>query len=85
MDGGRGDLVHLAGSEHRLSDDGDVMVWHTPQKQMVFFFTFRGILDSFSGFVYSANDTPPAREEFGGEWIEVEHLRKNWYWAASGN
>jgi hypothetical protein len=85
MLGGRGDFVHLTGSEYRLSDDGDVMVWHTAQKQMVFFFTFRGVLDSFSGFVYSANDLPPENEDFGGEWVEVTRLRKNWYWAASRN
>jgi hypothetical protein len=85
MSGGRGDLVHLNGFQHRLSEDGDVMVWHTAQKQMVFFFTFRGILDSFSGFIYSANDLPPEKEDFGGEWVEVQHLRKNWYWAASRN
>ncbi len=83
MQGGRGDIVHLTGSEYSLSDGGDVMVWHTAQKQMVFFFVFRGILDSFSGFAYSANDLPPENEEFGGEWVEVTHLRKNWYWAAS--
>lgn len=83
MQGGRGDFVQLTGSESGLSDGGGVMVWHTAQKQMVFFFTFRGILDSFSGFVYSTNDLPPEKEEFGGEWVEVTHLRKNWYWAAS--
>ena len=83
MQGGQGDFVHLTGTEYALSDDGDVMVLQTAQKQMVFFFTFRGILDHFSGFVYSATDAPPEKEDFGGEWVEVTHLRRNWYWAAS--
>jgi hypothetical protein len=83
MDHGRGDMVHLDGLDSQLSDGGDIMYWHNQGRQMVFFFTFRGILDHFSGFVYSANDRPPEREDFGGEWIEVTRIRKNWYWAAS--
>lgn len=74
-----GDLVGLPG----LSDDGEGMYLHTAGKQMVFFFTFRGIVDHFSGFVYSANDAPPQKDDFGGDFVEVRHLRKNWYWAAS--
>jgi hypothetical protein len=79
ISGGRGDRVSLPG----LSDDGQGFYWHTEGKQMVFFFTFRGILGHFSGFVYSANDAPPADGDFGARFIEIKHLHKNWYWAAS--
>jgi hypothetical protein len=66
-----------------LSEDNEGMYLRTPNNQMVFFFTFRGILEHFSGFVYSATDAAPERDDFDGDLIEIQHLRKNWYWAAS--
>ncbi len=47
------------------------------------FFTYRGILDSFSGFMYRSDDTSPGDGDFAGEFYETERLRKNWFWAAA--
>jgi hypothetical protein len=76
-------FVNLKGSERRLSDDGELAIYRLQGKQFVFFFTFRGVLEHFSGFVYSANDAPPSKEDIGVRRVEVEHLRKNWYWVGS--
>jgi hypothetical protein len=73
------DLIPMAG----LSDGGEAMYLRTQTNQMVFFFTFRGILEHFSGFVYSATDAAPETDDFGGNLIEVDHLRPHWYWVAS--
>jgi hypothetical protein len=54
-----------------------------PDRRLILFLTFSGILEHFSGFVYSANDNPPQRADFNGDLIEIEHMRKNWYWIAS--
>ena len=83
--GGRGDFVNLPSRLSDLSSGGDVMVWHRQDATLVFFFSFRGVLDSFSGFVYSTNDSPPQQGEFGGRFVEIERLQPNWFWAASRN
>ena len=83
--GGRGDFIHLPSSYRGLSDGGDIMVYRRDGQTLIFFFDFRGILDSFSGFVYSTDDATPKSGDFGGRFIEIEHLRPNWYWASSAN
>jgi len=49
----------------------------------VFFFTFRGILDNFSGFVYSPADVKPRQGDFGGDFKEIVKLEKHWYFVGS--
>jgi hypothetical protein len=83
--GGRGDLLVLPPRFSYLSEGGNVMVWHRQDATLIFFFRFRRVLDSFSGFVYSTNDSPPGQGEFGGRFPEIERLGKNWFWATSTN
>jgi hypothetical protein len=80
---GQVEFQKLPETEKSLSDDGEVMV--ARQKRMVFFFTFRGVLAHFSGFVYSVTDAPPGNADFEGEgdFVETSRLSKNWYWVAS--
>ena len=49
----------------------------------IFFFTFRGILDNFSGFIYRSDDNPPLNGDFSGDFVEMKKLRSHWFWAAS--
>jgi hypothetical protein len=42
-----------------------------------FFFTYRGILDNFSGFVYSPNDKRPWKNDFDGNFKEIKRYCKN--------
>ena len=82
--GGRGDLIALPAKLSYLSSGGgDILRCQHPNGTLIFFFSYRGILSSFSGFVYSSDDTPPSDEDFGGNFVEIERLRKNWFWAAS--
>ena len=82
--GGRGDLILLPSSERVLSaGGGEVMVDHRDGEAFILFFTFRGILDHFSGYVYSPSDRPPATDQFLGRGIEVLRVAPNWYWYAS--
>jgi hypothetical protein len=82
--GGRGDLILLPDRERALSvGGGEVMVDHREGKTYILFFTFRGILDHFSGYVYSPSDTPPAQDQFLGRGLEVYRVAPNWYWYAS--
>jgi len=83
--GGRGDLIPLSGSLSGLSSGGEIVRLRRPGDTLVLFFSFRGILDSFSGFVYSSYDTPPVAGDFGAKFIENERLRQNWFWITSRN
>ena len=84
--GGRGDLIALPTHLSYLSSGGgDIIRWHRQNATLIFFFDYRGILDSFSGFVYSSDDSPPREGDFGGRFEEIERLRQNWFWATSRN
>jgi hypothetical protein len=69
--------------DHLSKGGGEVVVEKNGDSYTILFFTFRGILDSFSGFVYSPNDQRPSKNGFDGDYKEIERLDKNWYWVAS--
>ena len=84
--GGRGDWIALPASRSYLSSGGgDIVRFRHQDRTLILFFSFRGVLDSFSGFVYSTDNMPPTDGDFGGQFVEVIPLRKNWFWAASRN
>lgn len=83
--GGRGDLVSLTPGERSLSDGGDAMVWREKGQTCVLFFSYRGVLDSFSGFVYTSDDQAPPADAFIGQPVETQKLSSHWYWYASKN
>jgi hypothetical protein len=85
VSGGRGDFIVLPLRQSYLSTGGEIMRWRRPNAQLIFFFDFRGILSSFAGFVYSTDGTPPRQDDFGGNFVEIEHLRENWFYASSRN
>jgi hypothetical protein len=77
------EMLALDAKDHLLSDDGEVMVDTRPGKPFIIFFIFRGILERFSGYIYSPNDQPPEKDEFGGDGREIERVAPNWFWYAS--
>jgi hypothetical protein len=83
---GRGDFIALPSKLSYLSSGGGEIVRLRRQNgTLVFFYDYRGILDSFSGFVYSTDDSAPKDGDFGGRFAEIERLRENWFWATSRN
>ncbi len=78
-------LIHLPEEYDELSKGGgDIIVEEKRGETMILFFTFRGILDSFTGFVYSSSGRKPRSGDFGGDFIEVEKLDDHWYVVVSG-
>lgn len=74
-------LINLPAKYRNLSKGGgDIIVEYENENPNVFFFTFRGILDNFSGFVYRSDDNEPQKDDFGCNYIELEKLQKNWFW-----
>jgi hypothetical protein len=77
-------LIHLPEKYDQLSKGGgDIVIEKKGDNYSVLFFTYRGVLDNFSGFVYSPNDEKPGLDDFGGDFKQIEKLDKNWYFVGS--
>jgi hypothetical protein len=77
-------LIHLPKEYDQLSSGGgDIVIEKRGDKYAVLFFTFRGVLDNFSGFVFSPYDTRPLPRSFGGDFKDIVRIDKNWYFVGS--
>lgn len=77
------ELIELPENQRHLSVGGQIMVERSDSATAVFFFTFQGLMNNFSGYVYRSNDRPPSRSAFGGYYHELERKQERWFWAAS--
>ncbi|MFJ8266463.1 hypothetical protein [Peribacillus asahii] len=75
-------LIQLPEKYDRLSKGGGEIVIEKNDNS-VLFFTYRGILDNFSGFVYSPNDKKPNQNDFDGDFKQIEKSEENWYFVGS--
>ena len=46
------------------------------------FFKVRGLLDNFSGYVYSPDGTVPTNEDVQADIIELRKMNENWYFVS---
>ncbi|EIJ78028.1 hypothetical protein PB1_10699 [Bacillus methanolicus PB1] len=77
-------LIHLPKEYDQLSKgSGEIVLEKNGDNYSILFITFRGILDNFSGIVYSPNSQRLARSDFGGDLKEIEKIDGNWYWLGS--
>lgn len=71
------------GYEHLSKGGGEIFIDNNGDNNLVLFLTNRGILDGFSGFVYSPNDKKPRKTNFDGDIKEIEKIDTNWYFVVS--
>jgi hypothetical protein len=65
--GGRGEVIPLQGALSTFESAGEEIVrLRRPSDPLIPFFDYRGMPDSFPGFVYSSDDAPPVKDDFGG-------------------
>ncbi len=76
-------LAKLPPEYRHISRGGAIMVERDDGVTSVFFFTFRGVLDNFSGYMYRSNDTPPPQYLMGGDWVQIERKQPYWFFCAS--
>ena len=62
---------------------GEIIVDTSDGSTSVFFYTYRGVLDNFSGYMYRSNDTPPSQDFMGGDWAETTRKEPYWFFCAS--
>ncbi|MEG0775450.1 hypothetical protein [Clostridium sp.] len=68
---------------HLSKGGGEVVVEREGDNLRVLFFTFRGVLDSFSGFVYISDDTKLQEGNFNTGFLQIEKKKEHWYWGAA--
>jgi hypothetical protein len=66
-----------------LSDGQEIYIEQEGKTLSVFFFTFRGVLDNFSGFVYRSDDSQPPQTFMYGDWGEMTRIQPYWFFVAS--
>ncbi|MTH53234.1 hypothetical protein GKZ89_07390 [Bacillus mangrovi] len=44
------------------------------------FYTNRGVIDNFTGYIYSPDGEPPAEEEVQADIVEIRQLNESWYY-----
>ena len=77
-------LIKLPKEYSRLSKGGGDIVLETKGKfKSILFFTYRGMQDNFSGFVYEPNNNKPLKSDFDGDFKQIEKVHKNWYYVSS--
>lgn len=71
-----------ADSAHLSKGGGEVLYEKYESSTSILFFTFRGILDNFSGFIYRSDDKEPSTD-FNSDFAQIIKLRDHWFWASS--
>ncbi|MFB5197598.1 hypothetical protein ACE198_22265 [Neobacillus sp. KR4-4] len=69
--------------KHLSNGGGEIVVEKSGDGFNILFFTYRGILDNFSGFVYTPNDQKPSKKAFDGDFKEIDKMGMNWYFVSS--
>ncbi|PGM57908.1 hypothetical protein CN947_22855 [Bacillus cereus] len=78
------EMIHLPKQFVSTSKNGgDILVQEKENNTLIFFYTYRGILDNFSGFIYSFNDIKPIKSDFNSDFKEIIKVEKNWYYVTS--
>lgn len=75
-------LIHLSGEYSGVSRGGDdIIIENHDGLTYVFFFTFRGILDNYSGYLYVPEGGSPEKYSDLNETdvTEIQHIEHNWY------
>ncbi|MDQ0112442.1 hypothetical protein [Paenibacillus harenae] len=76
-------LIHLPNKYEKLSKGGgEIVVKGSGQDTHILFYTYRGVVDNFAGFIYTADGRSPDETLFG-DFIQVKKLDKNWYWVSA--
>jgi hypothetical protein len=77
------DTVPLPAELAYLSTGGEIRVNVSGGVTRVFFYTFSGLLDNYSGFMYRSDNSSPLSDNFAGDWDEVHELIPAWFFCAS--
>ena len=69
--------------QHLSQGGGDIGFEKKDDYIQIFFYTFRGVLDNFSGYMYKPDDKQPNSDDFSGDWKQIVKERPYWYYCSS--
>jgi len=75
-------VVHLPWATSTSTGGGDILVERENGRLVVLFFTYRGILSHYSGYVYSSDDPPALSDVFGDRVRQSWKVEPHWFFAA---
>ena len=75
-------VVHLPWATSTSTGGGDILVERENGRLVVLFFTYRGILSHYSGYVYSSDDPPALNDVFGDRVRQSWKVEPRWFFAA---
>lgn len=78
-----GTIIHLPQKYKSASQDGMIILNKGNGKYSILFLTNRGILNSFSGFVYSPTNIKPSQGDFYGHLTEIKKMEYHWFFVSS--
>lgn len=75
-------LIELPREYKHLSSGGQIVIEKNESNVSILFYTYRGVLDNFSGYIYSANGF--LREDiFYGDYKQIKKITEHWFWVSS--
>jgi hypothetical protein len=75
-------VVHLPWASGTSNGGGDVLVSRNTHGLSVLFFTYRGILSHYSGYLYRSDTLSLPVEVFGDRVCESQRMEQHWFFAA---
>lgn len=77
-------VIRVPPSYGRVSKgDNEIIVERDGGGLSITFFTVRGIVDNWSGFIYRSDGHSPTEADIGGLILELIKLDDHWYWIAT--
>ena len=62
---------------------GEIVITGSDVHKEVLFYTFRGVIDNFSGFIYTSNGSYPDETLYGSRFVEVKKYKEHWFWVSA--
>jgi hypothetical protein len=62
---------------------GEIIIDKSSGITSIFFYTYRGILDNASGYMYRSNDMPPSQYLMAEDWQQVVQKEPYWFFCAA--
>lgn len=77
-------LIELLDKYKHLSQGGGEIIVHKDGERFkIFFYTFRGVIDNFSGFAYISDESRLLKTDFEGDFEQIKKEKEHWFWGAS--
>lgn len=76
-----GELLLLPPKLRYLSDGGEIII--NPSKTIFFFYSYRGILDNYNGFIFVFDKNVNSIKEVLEDYNNIIQMNEHWYWINS--